>query len=200
MRDADETIERLMAGLRDAEPAPGMKRRILEAMEAHQATASDSHWRRVITPWPLRPSVAASLVCAAALAASLIVATRVNQPSHMPASAPRHSTHADVGQHAQPEAVAHKAPTAPQRTASRVSARRPHDSSAVNDVQSASYPAPPLPLTEQERMLLRVAHRDDAKNKALLNPELQAAQSAKNTEQFQRFFEIDAKEMRSESE
>ena len=46
----------------------------------------------------------------------------------------------------------------------------------------------------------RVAHRDDAKNKALLNPDLQAAQSAKNTEQFQRFFEIDAKEMRSESE
>jgi hypothetical protein len=67
-------------------------------------------------------------------------------------------------------------------------------------VPSAGFPAPPLPLTEQERMLLRVARRDDAKNKALLNPDLQAAQSAKNTEQFQRFFEIDAKEMRSESE
>jgi hypothetical protein len=67
-------------------------------------------------------------------------------------------------------------------------------------VQSASYPAPPLPLTEQERMLLRVAHRDDAKNKALLDPELQAAQSAKNTEQFQHFFQINAEEMRKQSE
>ena len=49
-------------------------------------------------------------------------------------------------------------------------------------------------------MLLRVAHRDDAENKALLNPDLQAAQSAKNTEQFQHFFEINAEEMRKQSE
>jgi hypothetical protein len=132
----------------------------------------------------------ASLVCAAALAASLIVVTRVNQPSHTPANA------ADVGQHTPPAAVAHNAPIEPRRPAARVTAKRPRDLSAVR----ANHPAPPLPLTEQERMLLRVADRDDAKNKALLNPDLQAAQSAKNTEQFQRFFEIDAKEMRSESE
>ncbi len=62
MKDADETIDRLMAGLRDAEPSPGMERRILEAMEAHHAMPS---------AWFLRPSVAASLVCAAALAASI---------------------------------------------------------------------------------------------------------------------------------
>ena len=49
-------------------------------------------------------------------------------------------------------------------------------------------------------MLLRVAHRNDAQNKALLNPDLQAAQSAKNTAQFQHFFEINAEEMRSQSE
>jgi hypothetical protein len=181
MRDAEETIDRLMAGLRDVEPSPGMERRILEAMEAHHAMPSR---------WLLRPSVAASLVCAAALAASLIVVTRVNQPSHTPANA------ADVGQHTPPEAVAHNAPIEPRRPAARVTTKRPRDLSA----QPANHPAPPLPLTEQERMLLRVAHRDDAKNKALLNPDLQAAQSAKNTEQFQRFFEIDAKEMRSESE
>ena len=32
MRDADRTIERLLAGLRDAEPPGGMERRILEAL------------------------------------------------------------------------------------------------------------------------------------------------------------------------
>jgi hypothetical protein len=191
MKDADETIERLMAGLRDAEPSPGMERRILEAMEAHHATPSR---------WFLRPSVAASLVCATALAASLIVATRVNQPSHAPANAARHSTHADVGKRTQPEAVAHKAAIEPRRTAARVPARRPRDLPAVSNMQSAGYPAPPMPLTEQERMLLRVAHHDDAANKALLNPDLQAAQSVKNTEQFQHFFEINAEEMRSQSE
>ncbi len=56
MRDADERIERLMAGLRDAEPSPGMKRRILEAMEVHNETPS---------AWFLRPLVAAPLGCAA---------------------------------------------------------------------------------------------------------------------------------------
>lgn len=188
MRDADERIERLMAGLRDAEPSPGMKRRILEAMEVHNETPS---------AWFLRPLVAAPLGCAVVLAASLIVATRVTQPAYTPANVARDSTHADVGRRTQPETVAHKAPIQPRRTAS---AKRPRHLSAVNDTQSANHPAPPLPLTEQERMLLRVAHRDDAKNKALLNPDLQGAQSAKNTEQFQRFFEIDAKEMRSESE
>ena len=185
MRDADETIDRLMAGLRDVEPSPGMERRILEAMEAHHATPS---------AWFLRPSVAASLVCAAALAASLIVVTRVNQPSHTP------SNTANVGQHTPPAAVAHNAPIEPRRPVERVTARRPRDLPAVRNARSRSFPAPPLPLTEQERMLLRVAHRNDAQNQALLNPDLQAAQSAKNTEQFQRFFEIDAKEMRSESE
>jgi hypothetical protein len=182
MNDADERIERLMAGLRDAEPSPGMKRRILEAMEAHQARPS---------PWLSCPPVVASLACAATLAASLIVVSKVNQPSHPPAN---------VRQRAQPVAVAHKDSIGPRRSAPRVAARRPRDLTALRDVPSAGFPAPPLPLTEQERMLLRVARRDDAKNKALLNPDLQAAQSAKNTEQFQRFFEIDAKEMRSESE
>jgi hypothetical protein len=185
MRDADETIDRLMAGLRDVEPSPGMERCILEAMEAHHAMPSR---------WLLRPSVAASLVCAAALAASLILVTRVNQPSHTPANA------ADVGQHTQPVAVAHKAPIEPRRPVARVTARRWRDLPAVRDAQAVGFPAQPLPLTEQERMLLRVAHRNDAKNKALLNPDLQAAQSAKNTEQFQHFFEINAEEMRSQSE
>jgi hypothetical protein len=184
MRDADETIDRLMAGLRDAEPSPGMERRVLDAMEAHHATRS---------AWFLRPSVAASLVCAAALGASLIVATRVNQPAHTPANA-------DVRQHTQPVAVAHKAPVEPRRPVARVTARHPRDLPAVRDAQASGFPAPPLPLTEQERMLLRVAHRNEAKNKALLNPDLQAAQSAKNTEQFQHFFEINAEEMRSQSE
>ncbi len=184
MRDADETIDRVMAGLRDVEPSPGMERRILEAVEAQHAMPS---------PWFLRPSVAASLVCGAALAASLIVVTRVNQPSRTPANA------VDV-QQTQPVAVAHEAPIEPRRTAARVAARRPRDLPGVRDARTGGFPAPPLPLTEQERMLLRVAHRNDAQNKALLNPDLQAAQSAKNTAQFQHFFEINAEEMRSQSE
>jgi len=55
-------------------------------------------------------------------------------------------------------------------------------------------------LTEQEKLLLRLAHRGDPENMAILNPDVRAAQTAKATEQFQQFFEINAREMRSQSE
>jgi hypothetical protein len=42
-----------------------------------------------------------------------------------------------------------------------------------------------LPLTEQERLLLRLAHRGDADTTAILNPDVRAAQTAKATQQFQ---------------
>ena len=38
-------------------------------------------------------------------------------------------------------------------------------------LRPASFPAPPLPLTEQERLLLRLAHRGDPENMAILNPD-----------------------------
>jgi hypothetical protein len=57
-----------------------------------------------------------------------------------------------------------------------------------------------LPLTAQEKLLLRLARRDDAQDRNLLNPDAQAQQSAKATQQFQQFFGMNANEMRSESE
>ena len=63
MRDADATIERLLAGLRDAEPSAGMQRRLLEAMETHPAVASASRWHRRTLPWLLCPAMALLLAC-----------------------------------------------------------------------------------------------------------------------------------------
>ena len=70
----------------------------------------------------------------------------------------------------------------------------------MRETQAASFPAPPLPLTEQESLLLRLAHRRDRTTIAMLNPAVQAAQTAKATEQFQQFFDIDPTEMRSQIE
>jgi hypothetical protein len=190
MRDADRTIERLLAGLRDAEPPEGIERRILEAlngMEARQAAASASLCGR-----RLRPAIAMLLACAVIL----MVAVTVHQHRH---ASPALKS-ADVQQPAKPELAAQKAPTVPRRTSSRVLVRRLHDVPAVAETQTASFPAPPLPLTEQERLLLRLAHRGDADHIALLNPDVRAAQTARATEQFQHFFAINATEMRSQSE
>jgi hypothetical protein len=55
-------------------------------------------------------------------------------------------------------------------------------------MRAPSYPAPPLPLTEQERLLLRIVHKDDPVEMAVLNPVLRAARDAEDQAEFQRFF------------
>jgi hypothetical protein len=198
MKDADRTIERLLAGLRDAEPSAGIERCILEAMEAREAAAAAPPWRRLRSSWRLH-SAAMSLASGVLATGALIVAIAVHQHWSVPADTRSHVITA-VGRTTQPEAVAQPAPIAPRRVASRVSVRRPRDVPAVPETQAASFPAPPLPLTEQERLLLRIAHRRDPEDTAILNPAVQAAQSAKATEQFQQFFTIDATQMRSQIE
>jgi hypothetical protein len=189
MKDADGTIERLLAGLRDAEPPVGIERRILQAldgMEAREVAAPVSLWR---------PAMALLLACAVILTAAVIV----HQRRHAPADLSR-STSAPVRPDTRPELVLQKAHTGPRRTTSRVSLRHAHDVPAARETRASSFPAPPLPLTEQEKLLLRLAHRGDPENMAILNPDVRAAQTAKATEQFQQFFEINATEMRSQSE
>jgi hypothetical protein len=60
------------------------------------------------------------------------------------------------------------------------------------------HPAPPLPLTDQEKLLLRLAHRPD--DATILNPVNREAQSARATTEFQYFFQMDEAEMRSQLE
>jgi hypothetical protein len=189
MKDADATIERLLNGLRDAEPPRGMERRILDALDGmgiREVPAST---------WLWRPAIAFLGACAV----SLIVAVSVHQHRHAPADLSR-STSVEARHTTRSDLAAQKAPTMPRRTTARVVVRRPRDVPATGETEAASFPAPPLPLTEQERLLLRLAHRGDPDNTAILNPDVRALQTAKATEQFQQFFEINAKEMRSQSE
>ncbi len=203
MRDADRTIERLLAGLRDAEPPGGMERRILEALDgmgAREVAASASLWRR-----PLRPAIAMLLACAVIL----MVAFTVQQRKHVPGQelvplkptaglngAPSIVSSLRVGQKPQHAAADQRVRSACFGGLAEAFAHAP----AVGETQTASFPAPPLPLTEQERLLLRLAHRGDADDTAILNPDVRAAQTARATEQFQQFFAINATEMRSQSE
>jgi hypothetical protein len=189
MKDADRTIERLLAALREAEPSAAMERRILQALEAREAEASAPFWPR------MRP-MATSLGAALAITGMLIVAVAVRQHWRAPADTRSHAP--AVRQTTQPQVVAQQAPIAPQRPGKPGSRRRLVP--ALPETQAASFPAPPLPLTEQERLLLRLARRRDPQDTAILNPAVQAAQSAKATEQFQQFFGIDPTEMRSQLE
>jgi hypothetical protein len=178
MKDPDRTIENLLAGLRDAEPPPGMHHRILDAVVAGRATGYSS--RRL-----LPPAIAMSLVCA------LAITIWVHDHRHIPTNLRSYTTHVDAPRTKPPQTVADITPREPRRSTSRV---------LLRPTQTPAFPAPPLPLTGQEKLLLRLAHRNDAQDMNLLNPDVQAQQSAKATQQFQQFFGMNNDQMRSESE
>jgi hypothetical protein len=178
MKDPDRTIENLLAGLRDAEPPPGMHRRILDAMVAGRATTHSS--LRL-----LHPAIAMSLACA------LAITIWVQHHRHIPTNLRSYTTNVDAPRTKPPQTVADTTPRELRRSTSKV---------LLRPTQTPGFPAPPLPLTQQEKLLLRLAHRNDAQDMNLLNPNVQAQQSAKATQQFQQFFGMDSNEMRSESE
>jgi hypothetical protein len=178
MKDLDRTIENLLAGLRDAEPPSGMHHRILDAMVARRPTAYGSRWL-------LHSAVAMSLACA------LAITIWVPRHRRIPTNPSSYTTNVDAPRTKPPQPVAGIKPREPQRSTSRV---------LLRPTQTPGFPAPPLPLTEQEKLLLRLAHRNDAPEMNLLNPVAQAQQSAKATQQFQQFFAMDTDQMRSESE
>jgi len=65
---------------------------------------------------------------------------------------------------------------------------RKNDSLAVREMQDASRPAPPLPLTKEEKLLLRVVHAGGPEELAMLNPDERARREAESEAEFQQFF------------
>jgi hypothetical protein len=196
MKDAEHTIERLLAGLRDAEPQPGIEHRILDAIQARKTLASVPFWKRQ------RPQSfqAFAIWLASALAVTgALVAIALHLRSRVPAERSQPPTLA-LRQESPVEAITQKAPVQGRRPASRVWSKHSRTMTPKADFRAASFPAPPLPLTEQEKLLLRLAHRRNPEDTTILNPAAQAAQSAKANEQFQQFFQMSATEMRNQIE
>lgn len=187
MKDPDRTIDSLLAGLRDAEPLPGMHHRILDGMVAGRATTRNP--RRL-----LHPAIAMSLACA------LAITIWVQHHRHIPTDLRSYTTIVHAPRTKPPQTVVHRTPREPRRSTSRALLKPARTSEVSYAEESPGFPAPALPLTEQEKLLLRLAHRNDAEDMNLLNPNVQAQQSAKATQQFQQFFGMDNYQMRSESE
>jgi hypothetical protein len=196
MNDAEPTIKRLLASLRDAQPHPGMEHRILKAMEARERAASVSLWNR------LRPQTLSRFAIGMASALAIIgafVAITLPQRRKAPVDTGHRVTLA-VAAKSYADAIPHKTPVPVRRPASRILPKHAHAAAPTLNLRSASFPAPPLPLTQQEKLLLRLTRRRNPEDTAILNPAVQAAESAKANEQFQQFFGMNDTEMRSQIE
>ena len=196
MKDAESTFELLLKGLRDAEPQPGIEHRLLETLQTRATLASVPFWAKL---WPQAlPAFALWLAIALAVTVALFVST-LHQRSRLPADS-SHAPTLTARETGPAEAITPKVPIPAQRPASRVWSKHAPPVTPVRALPAASVVAPPLPLTEQEKLLLRLTRRRKPEDMAILDPAGQAAQSAEANQQFQQFFGINATEMRNQIE
>jgi hypothetical protein len=217
MTDADERIDRVLAGLREADAPSGMEGRILRAMvraEREPVRAGNS-----MRNWMTRPALALAGVGALALLVALAV-TSLRRPADLVSSqgvaavGSRHGADqaGAVPQRLRPGGCGEgygKAEAVPSSSAGLSGRAResdagevrvePADSSevlpvdqealAVSEMLAPSKPAPPLPLTHQEKMLAQVVHQGEPEELATLRPDVREKQMELSRAEFQEFFE-----------
>lgn len=193
MKDSDQAIEKVLAGLRDAEAPAGMERRILETVQSRAFTRSRWGWLRI----GARP-----VIYAGALAGVVALVLMV-PASHQPKQAFTHSAKiapstpispapsATVAENAEPQR-----PTMVTRSSRRPQPRKlkvvdpvdPEESLAVREMNAPSRPAPPLPLTEQEKLLVRFVRTRTPEELATIDPVKWAAHDQQERAEFDKFF------------
>jgi hypothetical protein len=206
MKEPEEAIERVLAGLRSTSAPIGMDRRIMDALGTRASVRSRWDWLRwslasvhpgttQFTNW----SVGVGVVCVVVLTVTANYrSTHVDSPSKrisisvatIPAVA---SVVATNSSQATPFrlGVGRAKAAKPERKASvwKAGVAGDSESLAEEEMLAVSHPPPPMPLTEQEKLLLRIAHKDDPLEVAALNPAVRATRYEEEKAEVQRFFE-----------
>jgi hypothetical protein len=206
MKNPEEAIEKVLSGLRNSDAPVGMERRILDTLQDQALAHPRSGWRKLTPNWlatSTRPVAAWSLAGGVALAGMFAIVLAIPAiHRHTPAQSKRNAIPAGSLPEATSEVVAKSAPPPSHRSSVRfVEQTNPSEktrvrsggldsnqSVALDEMRAANHPAPPMPLTEQERLLLRIAHRGDPVELAMLDPMIRAARDAKEGAEFQQFF------------
>lgn len=200
MKNSDEAVERVLAGLREAEAPEGMERRILEAVR--DGVPQQRDWSfggrriplRLVGTMSWAAAAAGVLVVAGMLCWSSLRGPRVGDRN----AVPKEKMEVATTLIPQPEMRSAKAIEERTRTliasskGSIHSRRNPlvreKEATARSEMRAAGYPAPPMPLTEQEKLLLQVVQQGDPEEIAMLNPAVRAVQDAEETFEFGEFF------------
>ena len=192
-KSSEEAIQQVLAGLRDCEASAGMERRILEAVRDRATARPAANWgglrplRHWAAMWPLAGGLAL-VVISVSLSFFLIHRTG-HSPTRLPVQAARAESvspaaSGKVAEENGTETIARTRGNAAARKRVRTNAS---DLAILRDMRAPSHPAPEAPLTEEEKILLRVAHTGDAEEFAMLNPEMRARQDAQMEADFERF-------------
>jgi hypothetical protein len=191
MNETDDVIDRILHGLRDAQPADGFEQRLLaRARHAERSRVPRRPWVFCVARSAVTVAFALVMVFFAAVGFAIF---RVYQ--HIP---PMPLSISMAG--APPPVSVALSQRPPQNNLRRAVAAVRKSRPAVKEEVARNLPAPPLPLTEQERLLLRIARRRDPGNVALLNSNVRMAKSTQAMQEFQNFFAMTFTEKRSQVE
>jgi hypothetical protein len=181
----DNAIDKVLAALRDAVPPEGMESRIaahLDQSAQHAQTKTTSHWRELLTGQSLTAAWfrgAATGVAAALLAVSAILAIHHNSTPtpQLAAASPTHI------QSITPATIVklHPTPCAHPAVFRVATAAPPHapETPWTEDIAentAPSRPAPVMPLTVQERQLVRLVRAANPGQLAAISHETHAKQ------------------------
>lgn len=204
---SDQAIRKVLAGLRGCDVPLEMERRILKALQDRSSAESRSgwHWSRPV--WLVNlgaPILSRRLVFRAVVAGMLAVALTIPllRRAHRVGGAASQFEKVAPARVAPlplvtPSVVASSATVPPTASDFRPAAKkREHavgvvrhgDALALRELHAASLPAPPLPLTQEEKMLLRLIHTVGPQQLAMLNLEEHARREAEADAEFQQFF------------
>jgi len=207
INSCEEAIRKVLAGLRGCDVPLEMEHRILKAVQDQVSAEARSGWhwsgpmwlvnlRARILPRRLLSGVVVTGMLAVALTIPLL------HRAHRIGGAASQSTKVDPAQvgplpPATPSLVV-SSPTVPPtasefRSAGKKRERavglvRHRDSLALRELHAASRPAPPLPLTQEEKMLLRLIRTVGPQELGILNSEERAKREAEADAEFQQFF------------
>lgn len=195
MNHTDDAISRLMQSLRETEPPAGMNGRILARIEQQTAANSRSpraRWGSISAPhrWGSLLAWTAGFTLSALLAIAILVPgsrraehapanptlaqrTRTSVAPRLQSPPPNFATVADI-----PRTKARRAKTS-------VTGHRSH---VPAELDAFNHPAPQMPLTDQEKLLLRIAHRAPPEQLAMATAEVRTARRAEEEAEFQKFF------------
>ncbi len=193
--NATEALDKTLDALGAAMPSPGMNQRLLAALQARELEAPrPSRVPRFARPLALTLS-AALLLSLALLHHPAKRTPRHPTPSHLAAVARQSSAPA-----AEPNLAAAPLPqtpihltlklSAPVRSAPAASLHTEPslDEAALADLNTPSYPAPPLPPTAQERLVRLMLRRGERHDLAQLDPARSAAFAQQQDEALEQFF------------
>jgi hypothetical protein len=207
----DESIEVVLNALRTSDPPQGYEGRIQQALlqaqqEQHHAffnsSLVDRHPERSAAKpkdllFFLFTKMRGAPVLAATCAAIAIVAISMRVPRSIhPAQAPGTRTIAhEEALSLQPLSTVHASKTSESHSArhtskpaeqSSVPSQPAHEETAV--LTHEYIPEPPLPLTEQERLVIRMMHRDNSPQLAEYTPDARAQQLHEDAEEYRKYF------------